>query len=716
MLSPSIRTAASSALVLGLLLLTVSCSGGGKGGGTPAPGLLRVEITNLNQQFAASDGVLGITFNVLGPGSTLFELLVQFGVPNGPSGVDAAQVPLPLANAINALNPGVNMGQIPLQGNQLPPADSETFQQFTFWWYAGADLGFLETLFNLTVTPVSSTSQQPGTPDSTGLTIYQGGTSSGGQGLPPQPSSGPGAGTGSSGNPAGGQGRARHTADYVHGTNGPTGENVGVAGGYNAGTAPNAFDSFDRFDFDKGLFTHGIPFSMMFPGGTNRVLHASSVFLDDASGALKVLVTGGVSNFDPAGASLANQVLGASSTDTAAIYSFSPTENLAASQGNMLTDRYMHDSVWVPSNEVVIFGGASGTANPNAIASIEHFRPSSGTFHISQAQTSPRVGAKGVLMGDGRIFIAGGFDPASPSSNVMCEIYDPNPNAQAVFPVTSNPGLSFMNRIGHTVTRMGNGWILIAGGQDASGNLNNTAVVYKPETATNPSMSNGVFEQISIGRGRSLHAATRLSRGEVLLTGGIAGPAGMLSTHEFTRLGQVVSFTSAFPAGFTVTSIENLLSTARAEHAAPAVDTGSIFVIGGRNGTLPGGPFDFLDSIEFFPFSNTLPVVTLPNTQTGVATGQTLPIAFDVTDAEGDSAFVIIRVRQAGGPWAPARITAQSHNGGQPVSPPTYQVAPGSHVFTWDFTGFSQGTLVDVQIIPFGAVIGSPVSFQRTIP
>jgi hypothetical protein len=721
MFRPSIRTAAFTALFVALALVTSACSGGGGGGGGGGgSGTLRVTISDVNQQFAASDGVLGITFQVLGPGSTVYDLIIQFSTPGSAAPVNATQVPLPLANAINAQNPGAGVGQIQTQGLVLPPTDGSATDSFVFWWYAGADLGFLNSEFDFGITPQALNAKIGTSGDSTGLTTYLGGTNASppGSGLPPQTSTGPGAGVGSGGNPAGGQGRAGHTAEFVRGASGPGGENVAIAGGYNDGTSPNAFDSIDRFDFDSGTFGHSIPTSIMFPGGVSRVLHASSAYIDEATGALKVLVTGGVSNFDPNGNGLANQVSGSTDSATAAVYCFSPAEQVQATNGAMAQSRYMHTSAWVPSNEVVIIGGATGTANPVGVTAIEHYRPSTNNFLLSNASTTSRAGAKAVLMASGNVFIAGGFDPANPTGNVMCEIY--NPTLQQTFAVTSQ-ATSFMNRVNHTVTRLNNGWILIVGGQNSTGDLNDTAVVYKPETATNASQSNGVFEQISIGRGRALHAATRLANGQVLVTGGVTPAALVDGGSEFTRLGQVFTLSANSPAGFTSTLIENLLTEARAEHAAPASETGSVFVIGGRNNafsTSDGGGygFNFLDSVEFFPFSNNLPVVVLPNTQLGVASGNTLPIAFDVTDAEGDSGYVIVRTRLPGQDWQPANIVAQSLNGGTPSSPANLMVVPGSHVFTWDTTGFSSGAIVEVQIIPVGAVIGSPVSFQRQIP
>ena len=710
MLSPSHRTVLSSALIVSLLFIGTACSGGGgnAGGGT---GLLRITMQNVNDQFAISDGVLGITFLVEGPASTIYDLILQYTIPGTNTTANASQVPVPIASAINAANPGAGVGPIQMFSRQLPALDGEVSELVTFWWYAGADLGFINSAFEFIGTPINSLTEQPGQSGTTGQVFYtgSGGAPGGGTGLPAKSNSGPGVGSGSSGTPAGGTGRAGHTADYVHGDNGPGGENLAVAGGFNGGALPNAFDSIDRFDFDTGAFSHSVASSLMFPGGVTRALHSSSMFIDDATGAIKVLISGGVTQYDPEGAGLANRVSGAVDTNTAAIYCFSPVEQVQATSGNMSTPRYWHSSTWTPSNEIIIVGGAGGTAAPAAVTSIEHFDPNTGLFTSSTASTQPRVGCESALMADGRVFICGGYDPANPTVNVMCEIYDPQ--TETVTSVTASS--SFMNRVNHTVTRMTNGWILIVGGQTASGNLIDTALVYKPEFDN--------FDSIGMGRGRSLHTATRLANGNVLVAGGIASdfPGG---SREVSNQGQVFAVSPSFTAGFTSLLIDNLLATERAEHAAAAVDTGAVMILGGRNnsavgtGPLGGATINYLDDVELFAFTNSLPQLALPATQVQPASGSIFPINFSVIDAEGDAGYALVRYQDSSNEWKPAQIISNSANGGAAITPANHQVVNGQNVFNWDTSGLTSGDIVTVQIIPFGATIGSPVSFQVQIP
>jgi hypothetical protein len=214
MLRSSVRTATFTALFVASTVLFTACSGGGGRGGDA--NVLRITITDINQQFAASQGVIGITFDVIGPGATVYNLIVRFSAPGTASQVSATQVPIPLANAINAQNPGAGVAQLPLGGLVLPPTDGPASTQFVYWWYAGANLGFLSSEFTFGINPVTVVPNLETQGDVTPLTSYLGSTvSPGGQGLPSNNSGGPGAGSGSGGNPTSGSGRAGHTATHV---------------------------------------------------------------------------------------------------------------------------------------------------------------------------------------------------------------------------------------------------------------------------------------------------------------------------------------------------------------------------------------------------------------------------------------------------------------------------------------------------------------------
>src|SRR5688572_18680152 len=82
-----------------------------------------------------------------------------------------------------------------------------------------------------------------------------------------------------------------------------------------------------------------------------------------------------------------------------------------------------------------------------------------------------------------------------------------------------------VERRGHTATRLANDRVLIAGGDNDSGALNQTEL-YDPTSATFSATGN-------MGAARADHSATLLADGRVLIAGGRNGGASLASTEIF---------------------------------------------------------------------------------------------------------------------------------------------------------------------------------------
>jgi hypothetical protein len=78
----------------------------------------------------------------------------------------------------------------------------------------------------------------------------------------------------------------------------------------------------------------------------------------------------------------------------------------------------------------------------------------------------------------------------------------------------------------HTATLLANGTVLLAGGQDQSGNPIASAELYDPTTSTFAASG-------TLVTGRYSHTATLLPSGAVLLTGGSTGGATLASTELY---------------------------------------------------------------------------------------------------------------------------------------------------------------------------------------
>src|SRR5215213_5305347 len=129
---------------------------------------------------------------------------------------------------------------------------------------------------------------------------------------------------------------------------------------------------------------------------------------------------------------------------------------------------------------------------------------------------------------------------------------------EAAAPVESTTML--VERRGHTATRLADGRVLIAGGENGSGTLNDTEI-YNPTSGTFSAAAN-------MATARADHSATLLADGRVLIAGGHNGGASVASTEIFDPA------TGAFANGPT-------MSVARAGHSATLFANGRVLVAGG---------------------------------------------------------------------------------------------------------------------------------------
>src|SRR5215212_10047095 len=127
-------------------------------------------------------------------------------------------------------------------------------------------------------------------------------------------------------------------------------------------------------------------------------------------------------------------------------------------------------------------------------------------------------------------------------------------------------------RRGHTATRLSDGRVLIAGGENSSGTLNQSEL-YDPSSSTFSAAA-------SMGAERADHTATLLGDGRVLIAGGRNG-AGALATTEL------------FDPGTGVFTNGPSMSVARAGHSATLFGDGRVFIAGGE----AGGSTEILDLV-----------------------------------------------------------------------------------------------------------------------
>jgi hypothetical protein len=284
------------------------------------------------------------------------------------------------------------------------------------------------------------------------------------------------------------------------------------------------------------------------------------------------------------------------------------------------------------------------------------------------------------------------------------ELFDP-----ATGGVMTVPG-GLVDRIRHTATRLANGWVLLAGGRLVSNttSVTSSAQIFEPELG-----AMGQFTSLAplMNFPRAQHAASLLGDGHALLTGGQVATVGcpIVTPTAELFLPETMAFTP------TVS-----LSQPRMDHSSTATSCGFVALVGGTND--PVCVTSFLSTVEVYPIDNRVPVVAsafgLP---TGV--GGTADIQVGITDEDADGGYLIIRYRVGGvGMFMLATITQQTPSTA-PANFPNMHVSglPGfavPYTFRWNYAanGLSAGQVVEVEVLPVGAVLGDPVSFIVTLP
>jgi hypothetical protein len=116
----------------------------------------------------------------------------------------------------------------------------------------------------------------------------------------------------------------------------------------------------------------------------------------------------------------------------------------------------------------------------------------------------------------------------------------------------------------HTATLLGNGKVLVAGGEDAGSTAFASAELYDPST--------GMFSPTgSMTAPRTGHTATLLSNGKVLITGGATD-----ATENALASAELYD-----PVAGTFTATTGMMTTARVSHTATLLKDGRVLVAGG---------------------------------------------------------------------------------------------------------------------------------------
>ena len=248
---------------------------------------------------------------------------------------------------------------------------------------------------------------------------------------------------------------------------------------------------------------------------------------------------------------------GTGSQQAAAVYD--PATGFFAPTGSLNAVHSFHSATLLLDGRVLVAGGQENE-DPQTPTVAEVYDPVTGTFSLTGSLNEHRSGHAAVLLPNGKVLIVGGSQPTTPGPAVCldaAEVYDP---AAGEFTAVDNMASRRCSLVWTGAVVLNDGKVLITGGAGTSAEL------FDPATETFRATGNMTTP-------RSVHTATLLPNGHVLLSGGY-NTFGIFTTDSAELYDPVTETFSA-----TVGMIE-----ARQQHTATLLPDGQVLVAGGSGG------------------------------------------------------------------------------------------------------------------------------------
>jgi hypothetical protein len=197
---------------------------------------------------------------------------------------------------------------------------------------------------------------------------------------------------------------------------------------------------------------------------------------------------------------------------------YDPRNNQWALAGDMSVVRRVHTVTLLSDGRVLAVGGFDGASASGFLnSSSELFDPALGLWSLTGSMNEPRESHTATLLGDGKVLVVGG-QAFSGKILATTEIYDPATGDWI-------PSASLNSaREDHTAILLLDGRVLVAGGRTAAEGWTRRTEIYDPSTGAWSSAA-------QMEEARRDHTATRLLDGRVLVVGGTRG-TGMYASAE----------------------------------------------------------------------------------------------------------------------------------------------------------------------------------------
>ncbi len=338
----------------------------------------------------------------------------------------------------------------------------------------------------------------------------------------------------------------------------PTGPKVVVAGGGGGTlTSSTGLASTEMFDARELRSAPGASMTAA------RALH-QAVTLQDG----RVLIVGGT---DALGGVLSSCEI------------FDPATGAYTATGAMATPRALHAAVRLADGRVLAAGGTSSLLDATSLLlgisrTAEIYNPATGAWTAAANLGGYRLLPSLSLLPNGRVLTAGGVEvsylfgiPISAGTTTACQVYNPATNSWAG--AASLPGA----RTGHHYNQvtLDNGRILITGGVSISVNIATQTLTTTPlASAAYYDQPSNTWTAVNMPTARSLHSATRLPDGRVVVCGGAQGTIDLpIPIDNVEVFSPTTNAWTALPP----------LPRARAAHAAALLSDGTICLLGGQD-------------------------------------------------------------------------------------------------------------------------------------
>jgi Galactose oxidase, central domain len=253
---------------------------------------------------------------------------------------------------------------------------------------------------------------------------------------------------------------------------------------------------------------------------------------------------------------------------------YDPATATFSATGSMSAARAFHTATLLPSGKVLIAGGLTGCSGGPALASAELYDPATGSFSVTGSMANARAYHTATSLLNGQVLIVGGVDftglsPLGGLDVSALELYDPATGAFSDTPGTLPTSL-------HTATRLSDGKVLVAGGDSTA---TPTYTLDTVETLGSAALFDPGAMQLnatgSMQNARELHTAALLPDGRVLVAGGLEVCDDCLDSGPPLLVGELFD-----PATGSFTATGSM-GAERIGHSATELPSGQVLLVGG---------------------------------------------------------------------------------------------------------------------------------------